>query len=82
MVEPRGQHTQGISLTQKDRYCDSTRVRSLEPSEPQTQKVDGGARVWGRGGESVCNGGRVSAWEDEKVLGVMVNGLSVAEPCT
>ena len=36
-----------ISQTQKDRYCDSTPVGSLEEPGSQRQKVGGGAR--GRG---------------------------------
>lgn len=39
---------------------DSTHRRSLEESDPQGQEGDGGARD------------RVSVWEDEKALEVMV----------
>lgn len=42
--------------------------RSPEESDPQRQEVDGGARGWGRGGERVFHGDRVSVWDDEKVL--------------
>ena len=34
----------------------------------QRQKVDGGARSWRRGGESVFRGDRIPVWEAEKVL--------------
>ena len=41
-----------------------------------------GARGWGRGGESVFHGDRVSVWEDEKVLEVMVGMVTRYYECT
>lgn len=34
--------------------------------------MDGGARGWGQGWESVFHGDRVSVWEDDKVLEMKV----------
>lgn len=38
-----------MSQTQKDKLCDSTHMSYLEASNPQSQRVDGGARGWERG---------------------------------
>lgn len=43
-------------------------VGSLELSDPQRQKQDGGRRGLGGHGRSVLNGDRVSIWEGEKAL--------------
>ena len=58
---------------------DFTHRRSLQESDPQRQEVDGGARGRGRGVGSECFMGRVSVWEDEKVLEMMVE--MVAQQC-
>ena len=70
-----------------EKHCDPTHRRPLEESDPQRQEVDGGARGWGRGGESVFNGDRGSVGKVRKFWGHgrwwwlhnSVNGLNAAE---
>ena len=51
-------------------------------SDPQRQKVDGGARGWGRRKGSQCfMRTRVSVWKNEKVLEMMVGVVTQQCEC-
>ena len=68
------------SQTQKDKYC----LIPLTGGPRGVTSTETGSRWWGPGagggaGESVFHGDRVSVWEDEKVLEMMVG--MVAKQC-
>ena len=72
-----------INQTQKDKYC----LIPLTGGPGGVTFTETGSRWWGpgagrRGRESVFPGDRVSFWEDEKVLEMMVGMASRQCECT
>ena len=73
MHEPWGPYDQWTNPdTEGHTLADFTHRRSLEESDPQRQEVGGGARDGEGERESMFHGGRVSIWEDEKALEMVV----------
>ena len=56
----------------KEKCCLISHTGGLDKSDPQRQEVDGGAGAGGGDGESVFHEDRVSVWEYEKALEMMV----------